>query len=192
MPAHKQVLQSIKKKKYTKAQTLPKEKVAWKCPLLWDLKHDCSKWVVVGLWSVSIFSSWLDPERKFSPWLCLASPPPPATKQKLSRVGSSSSIDTDGHEGFSGSPRDSQEWEYHGRLWSFTQKTRPLATSDQLIVLTFLKVRNEDAFFQTRTISINLWQIGISDPQYPEEELVILFVQAPQEKGNGSQHHQCH
>lgn len=91
-----------------------------------------------------------------------------------------------------GTPRDSWEWANHCRLWSFTWKTRPFAISDQLIVLTSLKVRNEDAFFQSRTISINLWQIGIPDPQYPAEQLVILFVQAPQEKGNGSQHHQCH
>lgn len=85
-----------------------------------------------------------------------------------------------------------QEWENHCRLWSFTWRTRPLATSDQLIVFTSLKVRNQDALFQSRTISINLWQIGVSDPQHPAEELVVLFVQAPQENGNGSQHHQCH
>lgn len=152
-----------------------------------------SEWLeVYGLWVFSI--PGLSQRRKFlrgsalQPHLILpqskSSPrqgAPPALILRAVRVSQDM-----------GTPRDSQGWENHCRLSSFTQKTRPLATSDKLIVLTSLKVRNEDAFFQSRTISINLWQIGISDPQYPAEELVIFFVQAPQEKGNGSQHHQCH
>lgn len=67
---------------------------------------------------------------------------------------------------------------------------RLLASSDQLIVVASLKISNEDAFFQSRNIGINLWQVSVSDPQYPAEDSVIPLVQAPEKKGNGSQHHQ--
>lgn len=193
MPAHKQVRQSIKRKH--KGPNIPKGKSCMKMPTALGPQT----WLLqVSSWRFMVceYFQFLACPREEIFSMALALPPHLILPQSKSSPGQGSppvlilmaiKVSQD-----IGTPRDSREWENHSRLWNFTQKTRPLATSDQLIVLTFLKVRNEDAFFQSRTVSINLWQIGVSDPQYPAEELVILFVQAPQEKGNGSQHHQCH
>lgn len=157
MLAHQQIWQCIKTKH--KSTNVPGEKICIKIsaalgPWTWLLHVSSWRFTV---WQYVQFLA-CPKGANFSMVLpCI--PISSYTEKKSSKAGSPYGIHTHGCEGSSGYgyPRRLPRRRNYCRLWSFTWKMWPLAISDQLIVVTSLKIRNEDAFFQSRTIRVNLW-----------------------------------